>query len=121
LPVVLAAGASGVLLHEAVGHAFEADFVADGTSPWGGMLGQRIAAPFVTVVDQGSLPHERGALGRDDEGTECARTALVEDGVLRTYLHDAQSAARQAAAPTGSARRESWRHPPMPRMTCTFM
>ena len=121
LPVVLAAGASGVLLHEAVGHAFEADFIAEGTSPWAGMLGQRVAAPFVTVVDQGSLPHERGALGRDDEGAECTRTALVEDGVLRAYLHDGQSAARHEVAPTGSARRESWRHPPLPRMTCTFM
>src|SRR5690606_3796591 len=91
MPVILAAGTSGILLHEAIGHGLEADFNQDDTSPYAGMIGRRVAEPFVTMVDQANIPRERGALNYDDEGNECGRTVLVEDGVLRSYLHDAVS------------------------------
>ena len=121
LPVVLAAGASGILLHEAIGHGLEADFNRKGVSIYSDMLGQRVAAPFVTVVDQATLAHERGALNYDDEGQPGGRTVLVENGVLNAYLHDAISARHYKTHPTGSGRRQSYKHAPLPRMTCTFM
>ena len=121
LPVVLAAGASGILLHEAIGHGLEADFNRKGVSIYSDKLNQRVAPEFVTVIDDGTLPGERGAVNVDDEGTAAARTTLIEDGVLRTYLHDRISAEAMGAAATGSGRRESFRHMPMPRMRCTFM
>jgi TldD protein len=121
MPVILAAGASGVVLHEAVGHAFEADFVLDGSSPYGDKIGTSIADSNVTLVDDARLPGERGALNYDDEGSQTGSTTLVENGVLSSYLHDRASARHFDVAPTGSGRRESYRHAPMPRMTCTSM
>ena len=121
MPVILAAGASGVVLHEAVGHAFEADFVRDGSSPYGDRTGASVAIADVTLVDDARLPGERGALNVDDEGTPTGATTLVEKGVLRSYLHDRVSARQFGVDATGSGRRESFRHAPMPRMTCTSM
>jgi TldD protein len=121
MPVLLAAGASGILLHEAIGHGLEADFNRKGVSIYSDKIGQKIAPDFVTIVDNGVLPHERGALAFDDEGVPCERTVLVEKGVLRSYLHDQISARHYKMDSTGSGRRESFRHVPMPRMRCTYM
>lgn len=121
LPVVLAAGASGILLHEAIGHGLEADFNRKGTSIYSTMIGKRIAPDFVTIVDDGTLPNRRGALNIDDEGSATENTVLVENGILRSYLHDSISAKHYNVKPTGSGRRESFRHVPMPRMRCTHM
>jgi len=121
MPVVLAAGTSGVVLHEAVGHAFEADFVMDGSSPYGGKIGTSVADSNVTLVDDARLPGERGSLNYDDEGSQTGSTTLVENGVLGSYLHDRSSARHFDVSPTGSGRRESFQHAPMPRMTCTSM
>lgn len=121
MPVILAAGASGILLHEAIGHGMEADFNRTGASIYSGMIGKQVAEPFVTVVDEATIPGERGALNYDDEGNACGRTVLVEGGILRSYLHDTISASHYKVPATGSGRRESYRFAPMPRMTCTFM
>ncbi len=121
MPVMLAAGTSGVLLHEAIGHSLEADFNRDGKSVYADKVNERIADASVNIIDQGAVPNERGALNYDDEGNECGRTTLVEKGVLRSYLHDSLSARQYDVAVTGSGRRESYRYAPMPRMTCTFM
>jgi TldD protein len=121
MPVILAAGASGILLHEAIGHGMEADFNRKGTSIYSDMIGKKVAEPFVTIVDQGTIPKERGALNYDDEGNECGRTVMVQDGILRSYLHDSISSKQYNVAATGSGRRQSYKHSPMPRMTCTFM
>ena len=121
MPVILAAGASGILLHEAIGHGMEADFNRKGTSIYSDMIGKKVAEPFVTIVDQGTIPNERGALNYDDEGNECGRTVMVEKGILRSYLHDSISSRQYQVAATGSGRRQSYQYAPMPRMTCTFM
>ena len=121
LPVVLDAGASGILLHEAVGHGMEADFNRKGTSIYSTMIGEKVAPDCVTIVDSALHPHERGALNVDDEGNPTERTVLVENGVMRTYLHDRISAKHYGVDSTGSGRRESFRHIPMPRMRCTYM
>jgi len=121
MPVILAAGASGILLHEAIGHGMEADFNRKGTSIYSDMMGKKVAEPSVTIVDQGTIPNERGALNYDDEGNECGRTLMVEDGILRSYLHDGISSRQYGVPATGSGRRESYKFAPMPRMTCTFM
>ena len=121
MPVILTAGASGILLHEAIGHGMEADFNRKNTSMYSDMIGKKVAPDFVTIVDDGTLPGERGALNYDDEGNACERTTLVENGVLRSYLHDDISARHYGVASTGSGRRESFRFPPMPRMRCTYM
>ena len=121
MPVVLAAGASGILLHEAIGHGLEADFNRKGISIYADMMGQKIAPDFVTIVDSGVEPNERGAIAFDDEGNAAQRTTLVENGALVSYLHDATSAAHYKVPSTGSGRRQSFRHAPMPRMRCTFM
>ncbi len=121
MPVILAAGTSGILLHEAIGHSLEADFNRDGKSVYADKLNERVADSAVSIVDQGTLPNERGALNYDDEGNACGRTTLVDNGVLRSYLHDVESARQYGVTVTGSGRRESYRHQPMPRMTCTFM
>jgi len=121
LPVVLAAGASGILLHEAVGHGMEADFNRKGTSIYSEMLGKQVAPDFVTIIDSGLHPGERGALNFDDEGNPAAETKLVENGILKSYLHDTISAKHYGVEPTGSGRRQSFRHAPMPRMRCTYM
>jgi len=121
MPVILASGASGILLHEAIGHGMEADFNRKGTSIYSDMIGKKVAEPFVTVVDQADIPRERGALNYDDEGNKAGRTVMVENGILKSYLHDQISASQYKLKPTGSGRRESYQHAPMPRMTCTFM
>ena len=121
MPVILAAGASGILLHEAIGHGMEADFNRKGTSIYSDMMGKKVAEPFVTVVDQADIPRERGALNYDDEGNKAGRTVMVENGILKSYLHDQISAKQYDIKPTGSGRRESYQYAPMPRMSCTFM
>ncbi|MGQ0533201.1 MAG: metalloprotease TldD [Caulobacteraceae bacterium] len=121
MDVVLGPGWPGVLLHEAVGHGLEGDFNRKGTSAFSGMVGQRVAAPGVTVVDDGTLENRRGSLTIDDEGTPTQRTVLIEDGILKGYLQDRLNARLTGVAPTGSGRRESYAHRPMPRMTNTFM
>ncbi len=121
MPVILAAGASGILLHEAIGHGMEADFNRKGTSIYSDMMGKKVAEPFVTVVDQATIPNERGALNYDDEGNRAGRTVMVENGILKSYLHDEISAKQYDLSPTGSGRRQSYKYAPMPRMSCTFM
>jgi TldD protein len=119
--VVLGPGWPGVLLHEAVGHGLEGDFNRKGTSAFAGRLGERVAAPGVTVVDDATIPDRRGSLAIDDEGTPGSRTVLIEDGILKGYMQDRMNARLMGMAPTGNGRRESFRHAPMPRMTNTFM
>lgn len=121
LPVVLAAGTSGILLHEAVGHALEGDLYASGDSSYSGRRGDAIAASAVTLIDDATIAHARGSLAVDDEGSDTRRNVLIEEGVLTSLLHDRRSALRAGAASTGSARRESFRHPPLPRMSCTSL
>jgi TldD protein len=121
MDVVLGSGWPGVLLHEAVGHGLEGDFNRKGTSAFAGRLGERVAAPGVTVVDDGTLPGRRGSLTIDDEGTPTSRTVLIEDGILKGYLQDRMNARLMGVAPTGNGRRESYAHTPMPRMTNTYM
>jgi TldD protein len=121
LDVVLGPGWPGILLHEAIGHGLEGDFNRKGTSAFAGLMGQRIAAPGVTVVDDGTLPDRRGSLTVDDEGTPSGRTVLIEDGILAGYMQDRQNARLMGVAPTGNGRRESFAHIPMPRMTNTYM
>ena len=121
MPVVLAAGGGSVVLHEAIGHAFEADFVHAGRSPYRDALHHRVADTDVTIVDDSTLLRERGALNYDDEGEPGRRRVLVERGILRGLLHDRVTANRDAVPLTGSARRESYRHEPLPRMTCTMI
>ncbi|MEL6343068.1 MAG: metallopeptidase TldD-related protein [Myxococcota bacterium] len=121
MPVVLAAGASGILLHEAVGHGLEADFNRKGVSIYSDMIGKQVAPDFVTVVDSGDEPNERGSLSFDDEGQAAGHTTLIENGRLVSYMHDQISAKHYGVQPTGSGRRQSFRHVPMPRMRCTYM
>jgi TldD protein len=121
MTVVLGPGWPGVLLHEAVGHGLEGDFNRKGSSAFSGRLGQRVAAPGVTVVDDGTLPGRRGSLTVDDEGNPTQRNVLIEDGVLRGYLQDSLNARLMKMPVTGNARRESFAHLTMPRMTNTYM
>ncbi|MCR2832566.1 metalloprotease TldD [Parerythrobacter lacustris] len=121
MPVLLGPGWPGVLLHEAVGHGLEGDFNRKGTSAFSGRIGERVAAPGVTVVDDGSLADRRGSLSIDDEGTPTGETVLIEDGILKGYMQDRLNARLMGVAPTGNGRRQSYQHAPMPRMTNTFM
>ena len=121
MEVVLGSGWTGVLLHEAVGHGLEGDFNRKQTSAFAGRIGERVAAPGVTVIDDGTLEARRGSLTVDDEGTPTSRTVLIEDGILKGYLQDRLNARLMGMAPTGNGRRESFAHQPMPRMTNTFM
>jgi TldD protein len=121
MTVVLGPGWPGVLLHEAIGHGLEGDFNRKGTSAFSGRIGERVAAPGVTVVDDGSLGERRGSLSIDDEGTPTQCTTLIEDGILKGYIHDRLNARLMGAEPTGNGRRQSFAHAPMPRMTNTFM
>jgi len=121
MTVLLGPGWPGVLLHEAVGHGLEGDFNRKGTSAFSGRIGERVAAPGVTVVDDGSLPDRRGSLSVDDEGTPTGETVLIEDGILRGYMQDRLNARLMGVEATGNGRRESYAHAPMPRMTNTFM
>ncbi len=121
MPVVLGPGWPGILLHEAVGHGLEGDFNRKGSSAFSGKVGQQVASRGVTVIDDGAMPDRRGSLGVDDEGTPTSRTVLIEDGILKGYMQDRMNARLMGVEPTGNGRRESFRHPPMPRMTNTFM
>ena len=121
MTVVLGNGWPGVLLHEAVGHGLEGDFNRKGTSAFSGRMGERVASPGVTVVDDGTIAHRRGSLNIDDEGNPTQCNVLIEDGVLKGYLQDSLNARLMKVAPTGNGRRESFAHIPMPRMTNTYM
>jgi TldD protein len=121
MPVVLGPGWPGILLHEAVGHGLEGDFNRKGTSAFAGRVGERVASPLCTVVDDGTIADRRGSLNIDDEGTPTQKTVLIENGVLQGYLQDTLNARLMGVAPTGNGRRESYAHLPMPRMTNTYM
>ena len=121
MPVVLGPGWPGILLHEAVGHGLEGDFNRKGTSAFTGKVGTRVASPYCTIVDDGTIPNRRGSLAIDDEGTPGQYNVLVEDGILRGYMQDKLNARLMGVAPTGNGRRESFAHTPMPRMTNTYM
>ncbi len=121
MTVVLGSGWPGILLHEAIGHGLEGDFNRKGTSVFSGRVGERVASPLCTVVDDGTLPGRRGSLTIDDEGTPTACTTLIENGILRGYMQDKLNARLMGVAPTGNGRRESYQHLPMPRMTNTYM
>jgi TldD protein len=121
MDVVLGPGWPGILLHEAIGHGLEGDFNRKGSSAFAGLMGQRIAAPGVTVLDDGTIPDRRGSLTFDDEGTPSRRNVLIEDGILVGYMQDRQNARLMGVEATGNGRRESYAHAPMPRMTNTYM
>ena len=121
MTVVLGPGWPGILLHEAVGHGLEGDFNRKKTSAFSGRLGQMVASELVTVVDDGTIANRRGSLNVDDEGVPTRRNVLIEKGVLRGYLQDRLNSRLMGMEPTGNGRRESYAHPPMPRMTNTFM
>ena len=121
MPVVMGAGGSGILLHEAIGHAFEADFNRKNTSIFSDQLGQKICNAQINVVDDATIPHNRGSLNIDDEGTLGQKTYIVKEGVLNSYLHDRISARHYGVEPTGNGRRESFRNIPIPRMRSTYM
>ncbi|MCY1273031.1 Metalloprotease TldD [compost metagenome] len=121
LPVVMGAGWSGVLLHEAVGHGLEGDFNRKGSSAYSGRMGEKVASSLCTIVDDGTLAYRRGSLSIDDEGTPTRCTTLIENGVLKGYMQDKLNARLMGVARTGNGRRESYAHLPMPRMTNTYM
>ncbi len=121
MDVVLGPGWPGILLHEAIGHGLEGDFNRKGTSAFSGLMGTRIAAPGVNVVDDGTIPDRRGSISFDDEGTPSARNVLIEDGILVGYMQDRQNARLMGVPATGNGRRQSYAHAPMPRMTNTIM
>ena len=119
--MVLGPGWPGVLLHEAIGHGLEGDFNRKGSSAFSGRIGERVASPLCTVVDNGTLPGRRGSLNMDDEGTPTQCTTLIENGILKGYLYDSLNARLMGKNSTGNGRRESYAHLPMPRMTNTYM
>jgi TldD protein len=121
MPVVMGAGGSGILLHEAIGHTFEADFNRKGTSIFSDKMGKKVAADFINIIDDGTLLNNRGSLNIDDEGNEVQKTYLVKDGVLNSYIHDRISAAYYGVTPTGNGRRQDFRNMPLPRMRATYM
>jgi len=121
MPVVMGAGASGILLHEAMGHAFEADFNRKGQSIFSDRMGQKVCDGHISILDDGTLKGSRGALNYDDEGVPGQKTRMVEDGILTSYLHDRISARHYGVTPTGNGRRESFRYAPIPRMRATYM
>ncbi len=121
MTVVLGAGWPGILLHEAIGHGLEGDFNRKGTSAFSGRIGEQVASPLCTVVDDGTIVDRRGSLNVDDEGTPSSNTVLIEKGILKNYMQDKLNARLMGMAPTGNGRRESYSHLPMPRMTNTYM
>lgn len=121
MTVVLGPGWPGILLHEAIGHGLEGDFNRKNTSAFSGRIGERVASPGVTVVDNGTIENRRGSLNVDDEGTPTSSTVLIEDGILKAYMQDKHNARLMGVSPTGNGRRESYAHLPMPRMTNTYM
>lgn len=121
MPVVMGAGGSGILLHEAIGHTFEADFNRKGESIFSDKMGKKIAADFINIIDDGTLSGNRGSINIDDEGNDVQKTYLVKDGVLNSYIHDRISSSFYGVDPTGNGRRESFRNIPLPRMRATYM
>lgn len=121
MPVVMGAGSSGILLHEAIGHTFEADFNRKNISIFSDQLGKQICSPDINVVDDGTIDNARGTINFDDEGVETQKTYIVKDGVLESYLHDRISAKHYNVSPTGNGRRQSFRYAPLPRMRVTYM
>ncbi len=121
MEVVLGSGWPGILLHEAIGHGLEGDFNRKKTSAFSGLLGERVAAPGVTVIDDGTISDRRGSLTIDDEGTPTQKTVLIEDGILKGYMQDRMNARLMGVQPTGNGRRQSYAHAPIPRMTNTYM
>lgn len=121
MPVVLGPGWPGVLLHEAIGHGLEGDFNRKGSSAFSGRIGERVASPLCTIVDDGTLDARRGSLNMDDEGTATQQTMLIENGILKGYMQDKMNAELMGGESTGNGRRESYAHLPMPRMTNTYM
>ncbi len=121
MPVVMGAGGSGILLHEAIGHTFEADFNRKGTSIFSDKMGKKVAESFVNIIDDGTLANNRGSINVDDEGNEVQKTYLVKDGILNSYIHDRISAQFYNVGPTGNGRRESFKNAPIPRMRATYM
>ena len=121
MPVVMGAGGSGILLHEAIGHTFEADFNRKGTSIFSDKMGKKVAENFINIIDDGTLPNNRGSINVDDEGNDVQKTYLVKDGILNSYIHDRISAGYYGVEPTGNGRRETFRNVPIPRMRATYM
>ncbi|MBL4666552.1 MAG: metalloprotease TldD [Sneathiella sp.] len=121
MDVIVGPGWPGIILHEAIGHGLEGDFNRKKTSAFSGLIGERVAAPGITIVDDGTLPDRRGSISIDDEGTASSCTTLIEDGILVGYMQDRQNARLMGVEPTGNGRRESFAHQPMPRMTNTYM
>lgn len=121
MPVVMGAGGSGILLHEAIGHTFEADFNRKGTSIFSDKMGKKVAGDFVNIIDDGTLEHNRGSINVDDEGNDVQKTYLVKNGILNSYIHDRISSRFYDVEPTGNGRRESFRNIPLPRMRATYM
>jgi TldD protein len=121
MDVVLGPGWPGILLHEAIGHGLEGDFNRKKTSAFSGLLGERVASPGVTVIDDGTISDRRGSLTIDDEGTPAQKTVLIEDGILKGYMQDRMNARLMGAESTGNGRRQSYAHAPIPRMTNTYM
>ena len=121
MPVVMGAGGSGILLHEAIGHTFEADFNRKGTSIFSDKMGKKVAENFVNIIDDGTLANNRGSINVDDEGNDVQKTYLVKDGMLNSYIHDRISSKFYNVEPTGNGRRESFRNIPLPRMRATYM
>ena len=121
MPVIMNPGWGGVLIHEAVGHGLEGDFVFKGSSIYSDKLGKKVGSSLVTLVDDSAWPNARGTTGFDDEGTPGRRNVLIENGILKGFMHDLISANKLGVAPTGNGRRESYRYIPMPRMTNTFL
>ncbi|MBN2183783.1 MAG: metalloprotease TldD [Candidatus Krumholzibacteriota bacterium] len=121
MEIILAPADSGILLHESVGHPLEADFIRKGTSAYTGRLGDRVASSLVTVIDDGTIDYDRGSINFDDEGTLPAPTVLIENGILKGYMHDRISADFFDLPLTGNGRRESYKYPPIPRMTVTYL
>jgi len=121
MPVVLGAGSSGILLHEAIGHGMEADFNRKEISIFSDKIGKKVAEDFITIVDDGTIPQLRGSINVDDEGNDSKKTVLVENGILTSYIHDRISARHYGLEPTGNGRRQSFRYEPVPRMRTTYM
>lgn len=121
MPVVMGAGGSGILLHEAIGHTFEADFNRKGTSIFSDKMGKKVAADFINIIDDGTLVNNRGSINIDDEGNDVQKTYLVKDGVLNSYIHDRISSRFYGVEPTGNGRRQDFRNIPLPRMRATYM
>lgn len=121
MPVVMGAGSSGILLHEAIGHTFEADFNRKNISIFSDQLGKQVCSNLINVVDDGTIDHARGAINFDDEGIESQKTYIIKDGILESYLHDRISAKHYGVDPTGNGRRQSFRYAPLPRMRVTYM